>query len=682
MDDANGRPLAKIARISAEQAGTKDHCAAQLARCDKLIAQEFPDSPCVAEFSEVVSISRKARKRRKDKPTKTWLAILELIEAGKVEVLVCTEAPSRICRDKRLAEDLNDLATDEDNPRPVVIRDEQDNRYDLSNWRGRKRWSQDVAEAAAEPEQISVRQLGDRRAMAEAGVWHGIRIPPFGYRQVRAHTDADGRYHHSELVVIPELQAVAAEILQRIVVKDEQGRLMHSLGSTGRWLEAKGYEKWSHHRLRTWAMSPTIAGFAVHRGEIVGKGTWEPLVEHELWNEARKILANPARRTQRGSARVHLHTGRYDKDDPQNAHLCGRCLSNGDLVLMGVCKGRDRKSPAYRCPTCGVVRQRGYVDGLVWDDFYWRLSPQFQEALAAADAATVATDGQGQPAAPDKGPLQRRLNEILGWLTEQYKNPNVDRDDPEIKGQAEAARQLRREIDEIDRQQRVRVEQVERSHNPLLAKARELVGDRMVLDGWVNSLDPEQQRELLIANGLARLVTNPTSKRGPYGYDDPDTIERFWRLPNGELYRMVGRSRGTREGPQEAKPAKSQQPCLCGCGLLGPGRWQPGHNNRPAGRAAWFAKHEGKHLCECGCGQPIPLRGWHFKQGIPRFRVGHMLKPPAPVRLAWLAEQPTHVLCQCGCGQPIPIREWHFKRGIPRFLRGHHSGIQVKVPKI
>jgi hypothetical protein len=671
MDDANGRPLARIAKISMEQAGTKDHCAAQLARVRKLTAKEFPDSPCVGEFSEVVSISRKARKRRKDKPTKTWLAVLALIEAGQLEVLTCTEAPSRICRDKRLGEDLNDLATDEDNPRPVVIRDEQGNRYDLSKPRDRKRWSQDVADAAFEPEQISERQLGDRRAQAEAGIWRGTRTPLWGYKQIRAHTDADGQYHHSKLLVIPKLQPVASEILRRIVAKDERGRLKNSLRSIGRWLKAEGHGEWTHHRLREWAMSPTLAGLSVYRGEIVGKGQWEPLVEHGLWDEARKVLANPARRTQHGSARVHLHTGRYDKDDPKDAHICGRCLSNGDVVLMHAIRGDGHENPGYWCSNCGLRRRTPFVDALVWDDFYYRLSPKFQEELAAATVTTAATADQGQQELPDKGPLQRRLNEIQDWLTEQYKNPNLDREDPEIKGQAEAARQLRRDIDKIDGQFAAQVEQVERSHNPLLAKARKLAGNRKALEGFVESLDVEQQRELLVANGLARLVTNPTSKRGRYA-DDPDAIERFWRLPNGELYRFVGPSPGSRKKPREGKPAAPQQPCACGCGLLGPGRWRPGHNNRPDGRGAWFAKHQGRHFCQCGCAQPIPLVSWHIRQGIPRFLEGHYADYLKRRREAWFAEHEGKHLCQCGCGQPVVLQPWSWQGRIPRFLPAHH----------
>jgi len=38
----------------------------------------------------------------------------------------------------------------------------------------------------------------------------------------------------------------------------------------------------------------------------------------------------------------------------------------------------------------------------------------------------------------------------------------------------------------------------------------------------------------------------------------------------------------------------------------------------------WIARHQGKHRCACGCGQPIEIKRHHHNRGIPKFKKGHM----------------------------------------------------------
>jgi hypothetical protein len=70
-----------------------------------------------------------------------------------------------------------------------------------------------------------------------------------------------------------------------------------------------------------------IAGLSVYRGEIVGRGQWEPLVAEETWRAVRAILEDPSRTPPRGVRTLlgglaqcpcgnvvtgmPLHTGRY-----------------------------------------------------------------------------------------------------------------------------------------------------------------------------------------------------------------------------------------------------------------------------------------------------------------------------------------------------------------------------------
>jgi len=57
---------------------------------------------------------------------------------------------------------------------------------------------------------------------------------------------------------------------------------------------------WTRTSIRTILLNPRIAGLSVYRGEIVGTGSWEPLVSEETWRAVRAILEDPARKPPRG----------------------------------------------------------------------------------------------------------------------------------------------------------------------------------------------------------------------------------------------------------------------------------------------------------------------------------------------------------------------------------------------
>jgi len=57
---------------------------------------------------------------------------------------------------------------------------------------------------------------------------------------------------------------------------------------------------WTRQSIRTILLNPRIAGLSAYRGEIVGRGDWEPLVSEETWRAVRAILEDPARKPPRG----------------------------------------------------------------------------------------------------------------------------------------------------------------------------------------------------------------------------------------------------------------------------------------------------------------------------------------------------------------------------------------------
>lgn len=337
--------------------------------------------------------------------------------------------------------------------------------------------------------------------------------------------------------------------------------------------------------------------------------------------EILRIVNDPGRRTSPGSARVHALTGRFNNDDPKNAHLCGRCGT-----VMRAIKGRDGKNPRFICPICGVTRQMKPVEMLARDDLFYRLeSWEIQEALAAA---TATARSERQELLVEREPLQERLTELEEWLEERFEDPTTDADDPEVKAKLKAARKLKADVGRIDLALARQGEVVRRSRNPLLNQARKLAGHRDKLERFWDSLNAEQRHEVYVAGGLVRVVTHPVGKVGPCWSADPSKIERFWRLPNGELERIVGPSPGSREEPRPAKQPVLRQACGCGCGELAePGRrYRQGHDPQLGERADWLAAQPKEVLCHCGCGERIPVRPWHFDRGLPRFKLGHHMR--------------------------------------------------------
>jgi hypothetical protein len=79
-------------------------------------------------------------------------------------------------------------------------------------------------------------------------------------------------------------------------------------------------------------------------------------------------------------------------------------------------------------------------------------------------------------------------------------------------------------------------------------------------------------------------------------------------------------------------------------------------------RLAWAQQEQGKHVCGCGCGEPITVKPQHFKTGIPAYRLGHYSRVVNPnARREPLPRNP----CECGCAQLAGPGK--------RFLSGHNS---------
>jgi len=123
---------------------------------------------------------------------------------------------------------------------------------------------------------------------------------PFGYQDDRATP------HEVEATVFRE---AAARVLA--------GETLYSVAA---WIEATGMtgtkgSKMTPSALRALLLSPRNYGMRVHQGQIIGVGTWTPLISAEDGERLRLLLTDPKRRTNR-AARRYLLSGLL---------RCGKC---------------------------------------------------------------------------------------------------------------------------------------------------------------------------------------------------------------------------------------------------------------------------------------------------------------------------------------------------------------------
>jgi 5-methylcytosine-specific restriction endonuclease McrA len=142
-------------------------------------------------------------------------------------------------------------------------------------------------------------------------------------------------------------------------------------------------------------------------------------------------------------------------------------------------------------------------------------------------------------------------------------------------------------------------------------------------------------------------------------------------------------TRGLRSGTESrAEWAKRQPPkaCACGCGgniELTPEhrrrlpRFLPGHNAK-TGLERWAEEHRSKHFCSCGCGEAFEPTRQYRRLGFPAYKRGHVLRVAHPRGRCiedWVKNEQGRHLCECGCGQAIRIWPSYRWEGIPRFRR-------------
>lgn len=256
-------------------------------------------------------------------------------------------------------------------------------RYDLSTADGRRDALRAAVDAQHESEQISERVRDAKADNLVKGEYRG-GPRPFGY-------EGDG-------VTVKESEAEHVRAATHAVIAGDSLRaICRDLAAKGvrtvprRYKQADGSRgepedrEWTPAELRKMLLRPRNAGLMENKGEIVGKASWDPLVDEETWRACKAVLERPERRTTTSNGRVWLGSGLY---------RCGKdgCTETVRCSTSGTGSGHVHQ-PAYRCRTMKhVTRTAVTLDQYVTDRAIARLS----RPDAAQLLLPPATAGEGR----------------------------------------------------------------------------------------------------------------------------------------------------------------------------------------------------------------------------------------------------------------------------------------------
>jgi hypothetical protein len=279
----------------------------------------------------------------------------------------------------RLYRTLKDLVALLEVTAGIQIRTVQGGDIDLSHATGRMVATILGSVSMNESEHHAERRREANRQRAVAGQWCATGIRPFGY-------DATGVPHEPEASLIRQ---AAKDILN--------GR---SLGSIARKWNAAGHTTvkgvaWTNLHVRRVLRNPRLAALRVHRGTIIGPGTWEAILDENTWQRVLMVLDDPTRVKAAAFTRRHLGSGVY---------RCGIC---GNPLYAQHPHGRDR-SMVYVCrPSAHIARNGAALDALVEGIVVAYLTEQGVGGAKAKDDDTdlSALSAQRQALMEEKGQL-------------------------------------------------------------------------------------------------------------------------------------------------------------------------------------------------------------------------------------------------------------------------------------
>lgn len=212
------------------------------------------------------------------KPRPGYERMLDLVDAGQVDVIVCWHV-DRLTR--RLA-DLEDVIGRCERAGVKLATVSGD--LDLSTDQGRLVGRILASVARGEVERKGARQRRANLQRAEAG-----HPPKWVHRRFGYETDMTVRPEEARAVVSACHMLLGGGTVSGVL------REWRAMG-----VEPPQGSRWTRQSIRTILLNPRIAGLSTYEGEIVGQGSWEPLVPEQTWRAVRAALTDSSRAPERG----------------------------------------------------------------------------------------------------------------------------------------------------------------------------------------------------------------------------------------------------------------------------------------------------------------------------------------------------------------------------------------------
>jgi site-specific DNA recombinase len=425
---------AVYARLSLDRTGDAVSVDRQLQDCRDLAARR---GWTVADQHVFEDRSRSAWQRSRKRPG--WDALLKAIERGEIGAVIVWHG-DRLARQPWDMETLIRLVED----RGLLIASPSGER-DLGNADDRFIIRIEVAAQCRESDSTARRVRRAREEEAKAGKRHGFE--PYGWRSA-----VEGE--------------VVREIVRRLLAGVSLRTIKADLNERG--LRTPRGGQWTETQVRQIARRASNAGLRTHRGVVVGKGEWPPLVTEDEYDRIVRLLSEPARKTTTGASRKWLLSG---------IATCGKCGGS-----MRRAKVTDKRAHIYRCE-----RLDSSLLAEPLEDFVLEL---IERRLAKPDAAAV-----HEPGGDQHEKLTLKLDDLrsrLDRLAEDYVEGILDRQQVKAAGD-----RLREQIADTESDLR----DAERREASLVHRGVD-----------VRALSVEQQRSLI--KGLLRLTIQPSTLRG------------------------------------------------------------------------------------------------------------------------------------------------------------------------
>lgn len=277
----------------------------------------------------------------KTKPRPEYTRMIADAERGRIDAVVVWDV-DRLTRKPAELETFIDLAD-----RHGLSLASVGGEIDLANPQGRLTARIKGSVARHEAEQMGRRIARKAEQTARDGL-STVGPAPFGYERVNV--ARNGSQLKMLTPVEPEAQWVR-DAYRRLLAGDTLRQISLDMDAAG--VRGRRGNRIPGNVLGNMMRRPVYAGIRVFRGERLGPGEWEALVDADTFERAQAILQAPGRFHTRGTAPKYLLSG---------IALCGLC---GVKLRPKIAKSYNR-APAYTCPGCTrITRVMGPIDTVV-----------------------------------------------------------------------------------------------------------------------------------------------------------------------------------------------------------------------------------------------------------------------------------------------------------------------------